>query len=836
MGDIAPTGKVIASARSATMTAPAAPGHAGKFKVFISYSRVDEAFADELLLGLQDHDFEVSLDRHSIREGETWKERLDALITNAGTVVFVLSPDSAHSTVCQWEVDHAHDLGKRIIPVLWRGLNEPLLGRQPDGKSWPPNALEAPRRLAALNYVRFDKHDDGRPRSFMTALHALVGALEMDLDWLRQHTWLLTRVREWQEAGQPGNRLLSGNDIGTAKTIINDRKPNFPPILPMQLDYLRDSEMEETRRQSAEEQRLRDLAEAQEARAKALEDTAAALQREAGERTAREEAQSLAVELAKREAVASKREATASRMATRVTMLVAGIALALAITALGFGWYTELRQGEAVEFPIALAWQSLGVCIIGVLIGMLLGATTGMAAQSIALVPLLVGSNLTGSFALCAGLYYGGQFGRSISAILLGVPGGASALATTFDGYPMANQGQAGRALGVTLLSMLVGSTVATVFIAALTPPMSGLVLQFAPAEYVAITVLSLAIAVAVAGGAPPKALVMAFLGLLLSCAGTDISTGQTRFTFGLSALDHGLSGYAILLGLIIFPALFVRLKTASAPIADPNTMGPILLQMSDLREVAWPMLRGSLVGMLIGLLPMGPLFAPFVAYRLEQFIASDRSRFGNGAIEGLAATEAANNAGAQAALISLLVFGLSHNTVTQMMLGTLMINGAVPGPAIAAKSPELFWGSIAVFWMASLVAMLVGMGLVRALAKLVLLPRRYVLIGFFLICCAFAYSMSASLIVLVVAALIGLAAIALKACDFEPMPLLIGFFLGQMLEVHLRRTLLLSRGNLAIFVERPISGAVLLIALIVLALAFWNWLRCVMRAPGSRP
>ena len=226
-------------------------GEAGRLKVFISYSRADGDFADELMLALQDRSFDVSLDRRSIREGEAWKERLGVLIADADTVVFVLSPNSARSTVCQWEVEHAHELAKRIIPVLWRGLHEPPLGHQSDGTPWPPGPAAAPPRLTALNFVRFDPQDDGRPRSFMTAVRALVGALETDLDWLREHTRLLTRAREWEEGDRPVNRLLSGPDVATAKALVDARKPNAPPMLPLQLDFLKASEDNEAAKADA---------------------------------------------------------------------------------------------------------------------------------------------------------------------------------------------------------------------------------------------------------------------------------------------------------------------------------------------------------------------------------------------------------------------------------------------------------------------------------------------------------------------------------------------------------------------------------------------------------
>jgi WD40 repeat protein len=252
-------------------------GQSGRLKAFISYSRSDEAFADELMLALQDRNFEVSLDRHSIREGEAWKERLGTLIADADTVVFVLSPDSARSTVCQWEVEYAYGLAKRIIPVLWRGLHEPALRSQPDGTPWPPGPATAPSRLAALNYVRFDAHDDGRPRSFMTGVRGLVSALETDLDWLREHTRLLARAREWDEGGRPVNRLLSGPDVTAAKALVDERKPDAPPMLPLQLDFLKASEDNEAakadaaRAELAERERLVKQAEIAQARTRWLQ-------------------------------------------------------------------------------------------------------------------------------------------------------------------------------------------------------------------------------------------------------------------------------------------------------------------------------------------------------------------------------------------------------------------------------------------------------------------------------------------------------------------------------------------------------------------------------------
>lgn len=231
-----------------------------KLQVFISYSRVDESFADELKLGLEDKGYSVSLDKHSIRTGEEWKARLAKLIADCDTVVFVLSPDSARSPVCHWEVEEAYDRAKRIVPVLYRGLDEPPKGTQSDGSPWPAGVAKAPERLGLLNYPRFDEG-----RSFMWGLRGVEQALEDDLDWIEAHSRLAARARDWQEGGRPTNRLMSGPDIVAAKRLVETRKSTAPAMLPLQLDYLQASEVQEATQTSAREKELeerRRLAEA----------------------------------------------------------------------------------------------------------------------------------------------------------------------------------------------------------------------------------------------------------------------------------------------------------------------------------------------------------------------------------------------------------------------------------------------------------------------------------------------------------------------------------------------------------------------------------------------
>lgn len=478
-----------------------------------------------------------------------------------------------------------------------------------------------------------------------------------------------------------------------------------------------------------------------------------------------------------------------------------------------------------IGFPAALSLKGLGLCFIGALVGMLLGAILGLAPAIVAVLSLTFSGEPASSIALLAGLYWGAQFGRSVTAILFGVPGGASAIPTTFDGFALTNQGRAGRALGATLIASFLACTVATVFIAILARSVSGIALLLGPAEYVALMVLALAVTVATAGGAVPKAMIMVLLGLLLARVGTNIETGEVRFTFGLSALENGPSGYAVTLGLIAFSAALIRFETAPGPLIAPAGPGPLLPRWSDVRETIGPMLRGSVVGTLSGLLPVGALIGPFVAYRLERSLAKERERFGTGAIEGVAAAESANNAGAQAALLPLVTLGLPTNTVMAILIATFTLSGAVPGPRFIVGAPELYWGTVATFWIANLMVVAIGLGTIAAWVRLLMVPRRLVLGTLIVLGCALVYAVDYNPVDVGVAASLGLLGWVLTKRGFEPMPMLIAFLLGQSLEENVRRGLLVSRGSLMTFIERPLTAGILLFAFVVLAGATWAWI-----------
>jgi putative tricarboxylic transport membrane protein len=479
----------------------------------------------------------------------------------------------------------------------------------------------------------------------------------------------------------------------------------------------------------------------------------------------------------------------------------------------------------SLGFPAALAWQSLGLFLLGALIGTVLGGLLGSVAAFAAAVPLLTLTASPGAaVATIAGLLYGAQYGASIWAILFGVPGSAHAVATTFDGYPMANHGETPRALGATLVASFLACTIASLFIAVMAVQALRLSVSLGPVENVALLIASLALAVAFAGGAPPKAFLMVLLGLGLAYVGPDPETNMPRLTFGWDALADGLPSYAVALGLVVFAAALTRFETAK--LLQPAATGPSWPRFSDLKQIAGPALRGGIVGTLLGLLPSSRLSGPFVAYRLEKWLTADRERFGAGAVEGVAAPEAANNAGVATAFIPFFALGIPGDAITGLMAGVLSIHGIVPGPQLLTKVPDLFWGMIALMWIGNLMVLVLGFSLVGAFVKLLLLPRRLVLGAMIAIGCVSAYAVDGRFFDVGIAVFFGLLGYALAKGGFEPVPMLIGFLLGPGFEENLRRTLLITRGSFVPFVQKPLSAALLLSALLITAWAFWSWAR----------
>ncbi|HJS33357.1 MAG TPA: tripartite tricarboxylate transporter permease [Alphaproteobacteria bacterium] len=477
----------------------------------------------------------------------------------------------------------------------------------------------------------------------------------------------------------------------------------------------------------------------------------------------------------------------------------------------------------SLGFITALSLQNVAFCFLGCLIGTLIGVLPGVGpiATIAMLLPLTFSFDPTGALIMLAGIYYGAQYGGSTTAILVNIPGEATSVVTTLDGHEMAKQGRAGVALGIAAIGSFISGTFATLVIAALGAPLTGLALLFGPAEYFSLMVLGLAFAVVLARGSVLKAISMIVVGLLLSTVGTDLETGEERLTLGLAALADGIDFAVLAMGVFGFAEVLRNLENPESRDVVKGKIGRLLPSMSDMKQAIAPILRGMGLGAALGILPgNGAVLGPFAAYTLEKKLARDPSRFGRGAIEGVAGPESANNAGAQTAFIPLLTLGIPPNAVMALMVGAMTIHGVIPGPQVMTKNPELFWGMIASMWIGNLMLLVINLPLVGLWVRLLKVPYRLMFPAILIFCCIGIYSINNSPSDVMFTAFFGLFGYALIKFGFEPAPMLLGFVLGRLMEEKFRQALVLSRGNFMTFIDRPVSAGLLLVALVVLVIA----------------
>ncbi|MFZ4809381.1 MAG: tripartite tricarboxylate transporter permease [Hyphomicrobiaceae bacterium] len=483
----------------------------------------------------------------------------------------------------------------------------------------------------------------------------------------------------------------------------------------------------------------------------------------------------------------------------------------------------DLVNNLSLGFAVALSLQNLGLCFLGCLIGTLIGVLPGVGpiATIAMLLPITFGLDPVGALIMLAGIYYGAQYGGSTTAILVNIPGEATSVVTVLDGHEMAKQGRAGIALGLAAIGSFIAGTIATLIIAALGAPLTKLALLFGPADYFALMVMGLMFAVVLARGSIPKAVAMILLGILLSTVGTDLETGEERLTFGFTAISDGIDFAVIAMGLFGFAEILRNLENPEARDVVRGTIGRLLPGAAEMRQAILPILRGTGIGSVLGLLPgNGAVLGPFASYTIEKKIAADPSRFGKGAIEGIAGPESANNAGAQTAFIPLLTLGIPPNAVMAIMVGAMTIHGIVPGPQIITKQPQLFWGMIASMWLGNLMLLIINLPMIGLWVRLLKVPYRLMFPAILLFCCIGIYSVNNSPADVAMVATFGLFGYALIKFGFEPAPLLLGFVLGRLMEEKLRQALVIARGDLWVFLERPLSASLLAIAALILLVA----------------
>jgi putative tricarboxylic transport membrane protein len=483
----------------------------------------------------------------------------------------------------------------------------------------------------------------------------------------------------------------------------------------------------------------------------------------------------------------------------------------------------EIISNLGLGFSVALSWKNLFLAFIGCLIGTLVGVLPGVGpiATIAMLLPLTFGIDPIGALIMLAGIYYGAQYGGSTTAILVNIPGEATAVVTTLDGHQMAKQGRAGVALGIAAIGSFFAGTVATIIIAALGVPLTRIALLFGPADYFSLMVLGLMFAVVLARGSILKAIAIIVLGVLMSTVGTDLETGEERLTFGWNEISDGLEFTTIAMGIFGFAEILKNLENPEARNVVHAKIGKLLPGWDELKQSAMPILRGTFIGGGLGILPgNGAVLGPFAAYTIEKKLAKDPSRFGNGAIEGVAGPESANNAGAQTSFIPLLTLGIPPNAVMALMVGAMTIHGIVPGPQIVSKQPQLFWGMIASMWIGNVMLLIINLPLVGLWVRLLKVPYRLMFPSIILFCCIGIYSINNAPIDVFMVAVFGLFGYFLIKFGLEPAPLLLGFVLGRLMEEKLRQALVISRGSMMTFVERPLSASLLFLALLVLIIA----------------
>ncbi len=479
----------------------------------------------------------------------------------------------------------------------------------------------------------------------------------------------------------------------------------------------------------------------------------------------------------------------------------------------------ETLANLGLGFSVVLQPENLLFCFIGVFVGTFIGVLPGLGpiAAIALLLPLTFKMAPATAIIMLAGIYYGAMYGGSTTSILVNIPGEAASVVTCLDGYQMARQGRAGPALGIAALGSFIAGTVGLVGLVFFAPVLAGFALGFGPPEYFAITFLGLTLVSYLSRGSILKALLMAVLGLLLGTIGTDPISGYERFTYGSLTLGDGLGLVPIAMGLFGVAEILDNLgKSLRGDVYQREIKG-LLPNLKDWKDSAWPIVRGSLVGFFIGILP-GPsgAMSSFASYAMEKRLSRHPERFGKGAIEGIAGPESANNSATAGAFIPLLSLGFPSNIVMALFIGALLIHGVQPGPLFMKNYPELFWGVVASMYVGNAMLLVLNLPLIGLWVRLLRVPYVILYPLILLFCLIGVYSVNNNIVEIYIMVTAGIAGLVLRRLGFDGAPFLLALVLGPMMESSLRQALLISRGSFAIFFTRPVSAV-----LIVLAIAF---------------
>ncbi len=490
------------------------------------------------------------------------------------------------------------------------------------------------------------------------------------------------------------------------------------------------------------------------------------------------------------------------------------------LTNLGIGFGAVLSSepltlfGLTVSLPMNLVYAFLGA-FVGTMIGVLPGlgplATIAMLLPATYVLPPL------GGLIMIAGIYYGAQYGGSTTSILVNLPGEVSTVVTCIDGYQMARQGRAGVALTTAALGSFFAGCGATLLVAAFAAPLTEIAFRFGPAEYFSLMVLGLISAIVLASGSIVKASGMVCIGLLGGLVGTDVNSGVSRYDFNIPELADGIGLVVVAMGVFGYAEVIRTLEQKEARHVLTGKVTNLFPTKDDFRRMVPPVLRGTVLGSVLGVLPGGgPILSSFGAYALEKKISKHSAEFGRGALEGVAAPESANNAAAQTSFIPLLTLGLPSNAVMAMMIGAMMIHNIQPGPQVMTSNPTLFWGLIVSMWVGNLMLVLLNLPLIAVWVRFLMVPYRSLYPAILVFCSIGAYTVNNNTFDVLMTAGFGLLGYIFFKLGCEVAPLLLGFVLGPMMEESFRRALMLARGDFTVFFTSPVS-----LALLVIAVAF---------------
>ncbi len=493
-------------------------------------------------------------------------------------------------------------------------------------------------------------------------------------------------------------------------------------------------------------------------------------------------------------------------------------------------------QGLASGFDIAFTLTNLTFALIGAVLGTMVGILPGLGpAATISLllpVSFKIGNPVT-SIIMMAGIFYGAMYGGSTTSILVNIPGEAASVVTCIDGYQMARKGRAGPALGIAAIGSFIAGTIGVLGLTFVAPPLAEFALKFGPPEYFSLTLFGLLMATLLGEGPILKGLIMVVMGLLLGSVGLDPISGAIRFTWGLHMLQEGIDFVTLAMGMFGMGEIFYNLEKDLKTELVTRKISHLWPTLKDWADSKWAVIRGSLIGFFIGILPGGgAVISSLVSYAVEKKVSKTPEEFGKGAIQGVAGPESANNAAASASFIPLLTLGIPGNAAIAMIFAALLIQGVQPGPFLITEKPDIFWGVVASMYIGNVMLLILNLPMVGIWVQLLRVPYAILAPIIVLFCCVGVYSIRNTVFDIYVMGIFGVIGYILRKVNLEPGPMILAFVLGPILERAIRQALLISAGSPFIFFTRPISGALMgMLVFFILLQVFWT-----LRKKGRNP